>query len=146
MPFAALASSSSIIAPIQYTLPSALLLTGVLITYWFFACTIKPRSRRRIRRANTLVLLVLSWFTFYAASIADYDLAPKSFVIAWIGVLGLTVLSGALAAFDSANNIRVHRKYRRQRRADRRAQSSALNISSAAALDPDPHPDRPASS
>ncbi len=116
MPMLMLAYATSTIAPLALTAPFALIMTGLLITYWLCSRRTKPRSRRRLRRANALVLGVLVWNAFHATSLVNLDLHPDSFVISWIGVLGLTLLTMFLACLDTINNVRVYRRDRRERR------------------------------
>jgi len=113
-------ASSTIISPRPAVL-LVILLTSILITYWLYLGSVKPRSRRRIRRANTMVLLIQAWTLCYALAAADMELEPVRFIVAWIGVFLLTLLALALASLDSINNIRVFKKERSQRRTDRRA-------------------------
>lgn len=116
-------STTSTIAPLYLTAPFALMMTGLLMTYWLVSRRTKPRSRRRLRRANAVVLVVLVWNAFHATSVANLDLQPGSFIVSWIGVLGLTLLTMLLAGLDTINNVRV---YRLERRARRREELGAL--------------------
>ena len=81
-----------------------------------------------------MVLLIQAWTLCYALAAADMELQPVRFIVAWIGVFLLTLLALALASLDSINNIRVFKKERSQRRAERRAkikQASARLLLSA---------------
>ncbi len=111
-----IATTTSTITPLALTAPAALIVTGLLLTYWLWSKQTKPRSRRRIRRANALVLTVLVWNAFHALSLTNLDLYPDKFIISWLGVLGLTILTITLATLDTLNNIRIYRLDRQDRR------------------------------
>jgi len=109
------------LVPLAWTAPAAVLIVGVLITYWRrLKPRDVPRSRRRIRRANSMVQFTLTLMLVYALSIADGDRDGARFTVAWIGVLGLVLLTIAFAVADSLNTMRLHR--RTQRRLRREAQ------------------------
>lgn len=120
---------ASVLIPLKYSAPLAILSLGVLATYWYALRPGQaPRSRRRIRRANTMVQVALVLALVYGLSVASHDVAPGRFLLAWIGVillLGLTIL---FALMDSWNNVRIHRRDRREerRRAAERLRDHAL--------------------
>ncbi|GEM_PF-3650286 len=99
------------LVPLAWTAPAAVLVVGVLIMYWR---RLRPRgippSRRRIRRANTMVQFTLTFMLVYALSIADGDRRPGQFTAAWIGVVLLILLTIAFAIVDSLNTMRLHRR------------------------------------
>jgi len=99
------------LVPLSWTAPAAVLLVGALLAYWRrLRPRDIPRSRRRIRRANTIVQVTLTLMLVYALSIADGDRDPGRFTVAWIGVLLLVILTIAFAILDSFNTIRLHRR------------------------------------
>jgi len=97
----------------------AILLIGVLLTYFLVLNRTVPRSKRRLRRANTMVQAILILVGVYALSIADPQHDPATFVIAWIGVILLSLLTVGFAVLDSLNNIRIHRIDRAALHADK---------------------------
>lgn len=99
------------LVPLAWTAPAAVIIIGMLIMYWRrLRPRHIPRSRRRIRRANTLVQLTLTLMLVYALSIADGDRRPAQFTVAWIGVVGLVLITIAFAIIDSFNTMRLHRR------------------------------------
>lgn len=105
--------------PIQFTAAIAVLVLGGLAMYWRAARSIKPRSRRRLRRANTMVLVVLTLNAVHALSMVTVEDDPATFMISWIGVVFFSVFAVALAFLDSINNVRVHRQEKRAMREER---------------------------
>lgn len=100
------------LVPIKYSLPFAIIFLIVLTLYWFALRSNKvPRSRRRIRRANILVQTVLVPTLVYALSIPSSMSYLSKFLLSWIAVIGLLLLSVILAVFDTINSLRIHRKY-----------------------------------
>lgn len=105
------------LVPLAWTAPAAVIIVGVLIMYWR---RLRPRgippSRRRIRRANTMVQFTLTLMLVYALSIADGDRRPGQFTAAWIGVVLLILLTIAFAIVDSINTMRLHRRIQKNLR------------------------------
>lgn len=99
------------LVPLSWTAPAAVLIFGVLLLYWRrLRPRDVPRSRRRIRRANTIVHFILTLALVYALSVADGDRDLPRFAVAWIGVLLLLILTISLAILDSVNTMRLHRR------------------------------------
>lgn len=66
-----------------------------------------PASRRRIRTANGLIMLVALPMLAYALCIAGpHD--KRLFVLAWTAVMGLVGMVIVLALLDIANNLRLY--------------------------------------
>jgi len=110
LPIAQIGSSATPIAPTWLVLPMALV-TMVLIAGHLQAVRIAdmPESRRRIRSAADVVMLVLSALLAYAFGIAT-PAHPRLFTLAWSACIGLLVVVLLLAFMDSANNLRLHRR------------------------------------
>ncbi len=107
------------LVPLAWTAPAAVLIVGVLITYWRRLKPREvPRSRRRIRRANSMVQFTLTLMLVYALSVADGDRDRAGFTVAWLGVLGLVLLTIAFAIVDSLNTMRLHRRTQRRLRSE----------------------------
>ena len=101
------------LVPLAWTAPAAVLVFGFLVMYWrHLKPRDVPRSRRRLCRANTMVQFTLTLMLVYALSIADGDRDPGRFNAAWIGVIGLILLTIAFAIADSLNTMRLHRRTR----------------------------------
>jgi hypothetical protein len=90
-----------------------------------------PSSRRRIRMANGLLLLVLTALMVYALGFVG--MLPegggsighiRAFVIVWLAILGLLPIVLGLAAMDMLNTWRLQREADRLKR--RRARGEML--------------------
>lgn len=66
-----------------------------------------PSSRRRIRLANSMVMLTLVPLMTCAFGIATPS-GTRTFLMAWLGVVGLLGIMVLLAILDSANTARLH--------------------------------------
>jgi peptidoglycan/LPS O-acetylase OafA/YrhL len=111
LPLADIPADIGPLVPLAWTAPAAVIVIGVLIMYWRrLRPRDIPRSRRRIRRANTLVQFTLTLMLVYALSIADGDRRPAQFTVAWIGVVGLVLITIAFAVIDSFNTMRLHHR------------------------------------
>ena len=66
-----------------------------------------PESRRRIRVANGLVMMILTPLLAYAFGIATPG-EPRAFVLAWSASIGLLLLMILLAGADAMNTLRLH--------------------------------------
>ncbi len=125
------------LVPLSWTAPAAVLVFGFLLLYWRrLRPRDVPRSRRRIRRANTIVHLTLTLALVYALSVADGDRDPGRFAVAWIGVLLLLILTITLAILDSLNTMRLHRRVQSRLRREAMAEmSEGLQLHSGARQD-----------
>lgn len=85
-----------------------------------------PESRRRIRSAADMVMLVLSALLAYAFGIAT-PAQPRLFTLAWSACVGLLFVVLLLAFIDSANNMRMHRREMRVLREQSRATREKLH-------------------
>jgi len=111
----------------RITLPASLVILGGLIFYWErLGGRDVPPSRRRLRRAATVVQVALLFLLVYASSIVDPTLRPSRFVIAWSAAFMLALFVLVLAGVDVANNVRLHRRARIRFHADQaRARAAA---------------------
>lgn len=125
-PLAQVGSSASPIAPTWLVLPMALV-TMVMIAGHLQAVRVAPmpESRRRIRSAADVVMLVLAALLAYAFGIAT-PAQPRLFTLAWSACIGLLFLVLLLAFMDSANNLRLHRREMRALRDESRVARQKL--------------------
>ena len=76
-----------------------------------------PLSRRRIRTASGVVMLVTSLVLAYAFAYVNQD-DPARFAAAWAAAIMLLVIVLTLATVDVLNNVRLARLQRRRIRRD----------------------------
>lgn len=112
---------STPLAPTWLVLPLAavmlLLLAGYLIS---LQSGDVPPKRRRIRSANTMVMLLATPLIAYAFGIV----APANarlFLLTWLAITGLLALMILLAGLDALYSMRLHREQRRAVRESLRA-------------------------
>lgn len=74
-----------------------------------------PASRRRIRTANGLVMLVLAPLLAYALSNGPGTDQPRPMAALWLLILSMLVMVVGLAAMDVLNTVRLARAARRGR-------------------------------
>ncbi|MCE7972718.1 MAG: hypothetical protein DYG92_00100 [Leptolyngbya sp. PLA1] len=67
-----------------------------------------PASRRRIRIANGLLMMMSIPLGVYAMSVADPAVQKREFLLSWMMIVGLVTLVLALAAGDILNNWRLY--------------------------------------
>lgn len=73
-----------------------------------------PPSRRRIRSANALVMLVAIPIGAYAIGVAEPAADQRAFVLAWTLLAGLLVVVTGLAVLDMLNTYRLYRRGKRE--------------------------------
>lgn len=96
--------------PRALTIPIAALLAVAILWYWI--ALDKPNvaaSRRRIRRASMVVLLVSLPVFVQALSFSNHQNNPSQYVIIWTMVLLLLVLLIITAIADALNTMKLHR-------------------------------------
>lgn len=99
--------------PMTVTVPCAVLATVVLAWYWrSFHLRSCERSRRRIRRANTLVQYALIVALVYALSVVKPASEQQRFMLAWVVVLLFITAMIVLAFADALNTLRLRRRHR----------------------------------
>ncbi len=81
-----------------------------------------PPSRKRIRTANGLVMMIALPIGAFALGLADPGANPRPFVLSWTLTAGLLTIILALAVLDLANSWRLHRRETRALRAAVRGQ------------------------
>ena len=103
-------NGSTPIAPALVVLPLALLTVVVIATHGWLLLGDRsmPRSRRRIRLANTGVMLVTAPVLAYAFGLVTPG-QPRAFTFAWAASIWLLLLTILLAAADSWNNYRLYK-------------------------------------
>lgn len=115
--------SSSPLAPTWLVLPLA---AAVLLFLAGYVSSLQagdvPPKRRRIRTANTLLMMLATPLIAYAFGIVAPSNA-RMFLLAWLAVTGLLAIMILLAGLDALYSMRLHRD---QRRAVRQALRSRL--------------------
>ena len=125
--------SSAPILPAWLVLPAACVTLLVLAGY---ASSLQsgdvPPKRRRIRTANTLLMMFTTPVMAYAFGIvAPSD--KRLFLLAWLAVTGLLAIIIMLAMMDATYSLRLHREHRR---AVRQALRGSLRAAGRAGADP----------
>jgi hypothetical protein len=71
-----------------------------------------PPSRKRIRTANGLLMMLVTTLLAYAFSIVT-PTQPSLFVLAWLAIIGLLTIVIGVALIDVLNTYKLHREHRR---------------------------------
>lgn len=72
-----------------------------------------PASRRRIRTANGLLMLAFVPVLAFAVGVANPG-QPRTFALAWVGVIVLLIVIITLAGLDMLNTLRLYRAAREE--------------------------------
>lgn len=84
-----------------------------------------PESRKRLRTANGVVMMLTAPLTAYAfCAVSPQD--PRFFVLTWAAVLGMVGIVIALAVADIVNNLFLARQHTRALRAHLREFQQSL--------------------
>jgi cytochrome c oxidase assembly factor CtaG len=97
--------------PAQFTIPVLLLIAAAILWYWVrLGRENVPRSRRRIRRLSTGLMLIALPVLGKALSFVDPALDSQSsdYVMTWTVVLLFVVAVVVTAAIDVINSVRLH--------------------------------------
>lgn len=87
----------------------------VIVWYWLkLGRADVPPSRRRIRRASLFLMAVSLPMFVRGLSFLDSKIEPREYAKTWLLAMLMTALVVLLAAIDAANNLRVHRRERRE--------------------------------
>ncbi|MBC7773486.1 MAG: hypothetical protein H7210_13395 [Pyrinomonadaceae bacterium] len=114
--------ASNPILPPWVVLPMAVV-TMLVISWHVLAIqrATMPASRKRIRTANGLLMLLVTALLAYALSIMNAAVPRgaavddvRLFVLVWALIMGLLPMVIGLAMLDALNNIRLHRVTRRK--------------------------------
>lgn len=93
------------------TVPMASVLAFAILWYWIALDKSNvPASRRRIRRASMVVLLVSLPVFVRALSFISHQSNPSQFVIIWSMLLVLLLLLVITAIADVVNTMNIHRE------------------------------------
>jgi len=96
--------------PPWVSVPLAVVLVAWILWYWSrMGSAVVPESRRRIRRASVLVMLVGVPFFVQAISFLDPQTQPATWVTTWMLVMFCIVLIVVTAALDVLNTMRLLR-------------------------------------
>ncbi|MCC5787829.1 MAG: hypothetical protein JJU33_14140 [Phycisphaerales bacterium] len=100
--------SSQPLAPRWVVLPMAAV-TLVVLAAHVMAIRVAPMpdSRRRIRTANGVVMMLLVTVLAYAIGVATPAL-PGGFTLGWLAAVGLLVVVLGLSLLDMLNTFRLH--------------------------------------
>ncbi len=100
---------SGALAPLWIVAPlgvvTLLVVSGHVLSLWKAEM---PASRRRIRIANGLLMMMSIPLGVYALSVADPAVQKREFLLSWMMIVGLVTLVLALAAGDILNNWRLY--------------------------------------
>ncbi|HRQ74117.1 MAG TPA: hypothetical protein PLU35_13915 [Phycisphaerales bacterium] len=133
------------ILPAWFVLPLAIA-TVLIVSAHLSAMqhTEMPATRRRLRQANGVVMLVATPLLAYAFGIATTR-DPRTFAMVWTACTGLLGMVVLLAGLDILNNVRLYASQRRgleARAAALRAHLARLASNAAAAsADEQPRPE-----
>lgn len=101
------------LAPTWLVLPLAGLLLLLLAAYiQSLQSGDVPPKRRRIRTANTLMMMLATPLIAYAFGIVAPANA-RMFLLAWLAITGLLAIIIVLAGVDAMYSVRLHREQRR---------------------------------
>ncbi len=96
--------------PGAVTIPIAAVLAFAILWYWIALDKPNvPASRRRIRRASMVVLLVSLPVFVQALSFSNHQTNASQYVIVWSMALLLLVLLVITAIADALNTMKLHR-------------------------------------
>ncbi|MCH8150821.1 MAG: hypothetical protein IH830_00425 [Planctomycetes bacterium] len=102
--------------PAAVTIPLALIVAGWIMWYWQrLGRREVPDTRRRIRRASIIVMLVSLPILVRGLSFLDHDTDHSQYIITWLLVLFTLGLVVVTAGIDLVNTLRIERKADRQR-------------------------------
>lgn len=97
--------------PWALTIPIAAVLAFAILWYWIALDNQNvPGSRRRIRRASMVVMLVSLPVFVRALSFISHQSNPSQFVIIWSMLLVLLLLLVITAFADVVNTMNMHRE------------------------------------
>ncbi len=119
-------SETQAMLPTWIVVPPALMLVIAVGSHMIAMRTADmPESRRRIRTANGLLMLLVVPLTAYAfCAVSPRD--PRFFVLAWSAVVGLVSLVVAMAIADLLNNLYLSYRNTRALRTQIKALQHAL--------------------
>ncbi|MFZ2874863.1 MAG: hypothetical protein WAZ94_10315 [Phycisphaerales bacterium] len=100
---------SGALAPLWIVAPlgvvTLLVVSGHVLSLWKAEM---PASRRRIRIANGLLMMLSIPLGVYAMAVADPAVQKREFLLSWMMIVGMVTLVLALAAGDILNNWRLY--------------------------------------
>jgi len=106
------ALSNQPLAPLWFVAPLTMFTLAIVTIHLVgLARTAMPASRRRIRSANSALMLIMLPLALYALAIVPPS-DGHAFVIAWMILGALLVVVLSLAWLDVANNLRLGRTER----------------------------------
>lgn len=116
----------NVVLPMLVTGPIAAVLFALVVVHLVYLVPhTLPMSRRRIRRANGLVMLVAIPLVFAGFSLVSHRTQPALWATVWVAAGSLLVFAVVLALVDMLNTMRLHRSAQVRLRHDLRRRSDA---------------------
>ncbi len=123
------------VLPVWVVVPPAAALLLMLAAWVGVASRhVEPASRRRIRVASAWVLLATIPLCAAGFCMIDPNVRPREFVLAWSLVIGLLMVTIALAGLDIVNTLRLRGIARRRLAVDGRLLEHRLREARGSAL------------
>jgi energy-converting hydrogenase Eha subunit E len=108
---------TGVVLPGWITAPIGVVLVLLVVVHLFWlAPHVTPPSRRRIRTACGVVMLLTIPLVVIGFSVIVPARQPSLWAMTWIAASSLTAFALGLAVLDMANTLRLHRKQRRRLR------------------------------
>jgi len=112
--------------PAALTVPAAVAVAALILLYWRrLGATDAPESRRRIRRASMVVILIALPILVRALSFVNYKTQQGQYVVCWLLALFCISLVLLAAAIDLFDILRLSRLERRRSLLDASAAAAA---------------------
>ncbi|MCA9297676.1 MAG: hypothetical protein KDA28_01340 [Phycisphaerales bacterium] len=100
------------VLPAWFVLPlSGLMILGIAAHMVWMRQSDMPGSRRRIRMANDLLMILVVIAATYAFSVVRRS-QPREWVLSWMFIVGMLGIITMLACLDILNNLRLARAER----------------------------------
>lgn len=100
---------AAIIVEPAWTIPPAVVIGLSLVWYWLrLGRADVPPSRRRVRRLNTVFLLLSLPLFVRALSFLDPEQQPRAFLITWSILVLVMLMVIIMALLDAMNSLRLH--------------------------------------
>ena len=134
------ASGMSVLPP-SVVVPMAVLTALVIVAHMIVlrCAPDMPLSRKRIRNASAVLMLITTVVLAHAFGFARFD-DPRRFTLSWLAAVVLLVMVLVLAGLDALNNIRLARlQKRRIRNTAREIHHALVQVAANAKATPEQH-------